>query len=366
MVSPYENGERTVRRVVNLPSQEEESRRRPHRDLGSWRAQRQDAAEMLCIDSYLPFWDFLVATMTELPELESDPWKEPEMSNAMPEDGRLRQISLIMPAFNEADGIQDAVVEAHAALVGLGYEFEIVVVDDGSSDSTAALTSEVAALRPSVRLIRHQANRGYGAALRTGFEAARYELVAFTDADSQFYLEDLDCLVPLTDYYPIAAGYRVGRQDSWRRRFFSWGYNKLVRLLLNTGLRDCDCALKVFRREVLPFILPETQGFFANAEMMSKARRLGLETVEVGVRHRPRRHGCSKVTLADIPRTLAKLLPYWWSRILWSRRPPVLRAVLLAPFSRPTARPANAPIRSEDTLRTDLLAQRASEGGVSK
>jgi dolichol-phosphate mannosyltransferase len=242
-----------------------------------------------------------------------------------------KQISLVMPAFNEAPGIQFAVAEAHEALAGIGYDFEIIVVDDGSTDTTATLVMEIAELRLAVRLVRHVSNRGYGAALRTGFESARSTLVAFTDADGQFHLEDIERLVELTDRFPIVVGYRARRQDPWRRRFFSWGYNKLVRALLGTGVRDCDCALKVFRREVLSHILPEARGFFVNAEMLCKARRFGLAIAEVGVRHRPRRHGSSKVSLTDIPRTLATLLPFWWSRVLWTRRPePVVIPPLVA------------------------------------
>jgi glycosyltransferase involved in cell wall biosynthesis len=251
-----------------------------------------------------------------------------------------RELSLVMPAYNEAAGIQAAVAEAHEALAGLGYDFELIVVDDGSADATAELVAEIAALRPSVRLVRHPVNRGYGAALRSGFAAARMPLVAFTDADGQFFLEDLEHLVPLTDRAPVVVGYRVVRQDPWRRRFFSWGYNRLVRLLLGTGVRDCDCALKVFRREVLAHLMPATGGFFVNAEMLCKARRFGLAVAEVGVRHRARRHGTSKVSLADVPRTLATLLPFWWSHIVWSRRPEPLE--LPAPVA-----PARVPVREE-------------------
>ena len=138
------------------------------------------------------------------------------------------------------------------------------------------------------RLLRHATNRGYGAALRTGFEAARFDLVAFTDADCQFDLTDLGTLAPLAAEYPIVAGYRADRKDPWRRRFFSWGYNRLARTLLGTRLRDVDCALKVFRRDVLAELLPESRGFFVNTEMMTRARQLGFAVVEVPVTHRPR------------------------------------------------------------------------------
>jgi dolichol-phosphate mannosyltransferase len=227
-------------------------------------------------------------------------------------------LSLILPAYNEAAGIREAVREADRALADLAADYEILVVDDGSHDETASVVAEAAAENPHVRLLRHEVNRGYGRALRTGFEAARGDRVAFTDADCQFHLADLGRLIPLTDRASVAVGYRVARQDPWRRRFFSWGYNVLVRTLLGTGVRDCDCALKVFRKEALPTLLPETNGFFVNAEILSRARKQGYQIEETGVRHRPRVRGHSTVSLWEIPRTLARLLPYWWSQVLFA------------------------------------------------
>jgi dolichol-phosphate mannosyltransferase len=250
-----------------------------------------------------------------------------------------------MPAYNEEAGIQAAVAEAREALAGLDLECEILVVDDGSDDRTAPLVRELSSLWPEVRVIRHDRNRGYGAALRTGFLHSQFSLVAFTDADGQFYLEDLERLLPLADGSPIVAGRRLNRQDSWRRRFFSWGYNQLVRLLLSTGVRDCDCALKVFHRHILMELLPKSDGFFVNAEMLCRARRLDISIAEVGVRHRPRRRGTSKVSLFDIPRTLFVLLPFWWSQVLWSARPkPIARPTYAPPavIQPPNSTPARA------------------------
>jgi 4-amino-4-deoxy-L-arabinose transferase-like glycosyltransferase len=228
------------------------------------------------------------------------------------------RLSLVVPAYNEEAGIRQAVEEACEALDELTSAYEVMVIDDGSCDSTAALVAALAAERPQVRLLRHESNRGYGAALRTGFTAARFEHVAFTDADCQFHLADLGRLLPLAERYPLVVGWRQGRQDSWRRRFLSRGYNLLTRVLLGTRVRDCDCALKVFQREVLPDLLPETNSFFVNAEMLTKARQRGLEVAEVGVRHRPRLRGQSKVSLWEVPRMLATLLPFWWSRVLFA------------------------------------------------
>jgi dolichol-phosphate mannosyltransferase len=236
-------------------------------------------------------------------------------------------LSLVLPAYNEEAGIRQAVVEADEALAQLTHAYEVLVVDDGSGDRTADVVAAVAGERPRVRLLRHPENRGYGAALRTGFEAARFDRVAFTDADCQFHLDDLAALIPLTEQVPLAVGYRAHRQDPWRRRFFSWGYNVLVRTLLGTGVRDCDCALKVFRKEALRHLLPESRGFFVNAEILTRARQLGYPVAEIPVRHRPRRHGASTVRLSDIPRTLGHLLPFWWSHVLF-RKPAPLAPVL--------------------------------------
>ncbi len=228
------------------------------------------------------------------------------------------RLSLVLPAYNEQAGIHQAVMEACTALAQLTSDYEILVVDDGSTDGTADIVAELAAERPRVRLLRHESNRGYGAALRTGFAAARFERVAFTDADCQFHLADLGRLLPLSDRYPVVVGWRQRRQDSFRRRFLSRGYNLLTSALLGTRVRDCDCALKVFQRTALADLLPETNTFFVNAEMLTKARQRGLEVAEVGVRHRPRLEGESKVSLREVPRILAMLLPFWWSRVLFA------------------------------------------------
>lgn len=238
-------------------------------------------------------------------------------------------LSLVIPAFNEADVIQQAIAEAEAALSALFPDFEILVVDDGSSDVTAAIVSRYRAEFPHTRLLRHRENRGYGAALRTGFEAARADLIAFTDADCQFDLLDLGPMVELAEQVPIVAGIRRDRKDSWRRRFYSKGYNVLARAILGTRVSDCDCALKVFRREALAKLLPESQGFFVNAEMLTRARLLVMDFAEMPVTHRPRLGGESKVSILDIPRTLRTMLAFWWKSLIRGERRAEEKAALL-------------------------------------
>jgi dolichol-phosphate mannosyltransferase len=247
---------------------------------------------------------------------------------------RSTQISLVIPAFNEAEGIGDAIGEAYASLSSLGYDFEILVIDDGSSDQTALVVGELSATWPRVRLLSHARNLGYGAALRTGFEAARFDLVAFTDADCQFHLDDVADLVALSRRHPIAVGWRVDRKDPWRRRFLSRGYNLLARTLVGTGVRDVDCALKVFRRDYLAYLLPESAGFFVNTEMLGRARRFGWSVAEIGVRHRPRRRGVSKVSLVEVPRTFATLVRFWWKHVIWAKpiKAPTIMEPVILPF----------------------------------
>jgi dolichol-phosphate mannosyltransferase len=239
-------------------------------------------------------------------------------------------LSLVIPAFNESAVIARAVAEAEAGLSRHFDQFEVLVVDDGSDDATAAEVRRVLPLAPHTRLLQHGTNRGYGGALRTGFEAARFGLVAFTDADCQFDLTDLANLAPLARLAPIAVGYRADRKDPPKRRFLSWGYNVLARTLLGTRVRDVDCALKVFRREVLAGMLPESRGFFVNTEMMTRARQLGLEVAEVPVTHRPRAGGESKVSLREVPRTARTLLSFWWREVVRGGRPAVTPVVLQA------------------------------------
>jgi dolichol-phosphate mannosyltransferase len=220
------------------------------------------------------------------------------------------RISLVIPAWNEAAALRSTCLEADAALSRVADDHEIIVVDDGSTDGTPRVAAEIACECRSVRVLRHPTNQGYGAALRTGFCSARHELVAFTDADGQFDLSDLRLLIPLAQIFDVVCGFRLDRKDSARRRFLSWGYNRLASTLLGTLVRDIDCALKLFRRDALLRILPESTGFFVNTEMLARARLHGLRVTEVGVTHRPRRAGQSKVCLRDVPRTLSKLLPF--------------------------------------------------------
>lgn len=226
-------------------------------------------------------------------------------------------ISLVLPAYNEEAVIQQAIQEADDALAGLTDDYEVIVVDDGSSDRTKELAELEARTRPAVRVIAYGANRGYGAALRTGFAAATKQWIGFTDADCQFDVTELDRLTLLLRRHDIACGYRIDRQDHWLRCFYSRVYNTLVSAALGTGVRDCDCALKLFRREVIESTPIETNGFLVNAEILTKARLAGKSVVEVGVTHRPRPRGTSTVSVWHTIPVLLAMIRFWWSTILF-------------------------------------------------
>ncbi len=226
-------------------------------------------------------------------------------------------ISLILPAYNEQETIEQAIREADEALAALTSEYEILVIDDGSRDETAAIAAAQARQRPAVRVLCQPRNLGYGAALRLGFQAASKTLVAFSDADCQFDIRELDRLVLLAKHHDIACGYRIDRQDPWHRKLYSKVYNALVRLLLGTGVRDCDCAFKLFRRELVQSLPLKTDGFFVNAELLAQARLRGKSIVEVGVTHRARPHGQSTVSALQALPVAAAILRFWWQTILF-------------------------------------------------
>ncbi len=226
-------------------------------------------------------------------------------------------LSLVMPAYNEEESIAAAIAEATRALCRLANSYEVIVIDDGSGDGTATAIQQAMTTDRNVRLISHATNRGYGAALRTGFDAARHPLIAFTDADCQFHLSDLSYLIARIQDHDVVCGFRVGRKDARPRRFYSGCYNLLVRVLLGVPVRDCDCALKLFRSETLSNLRIETNGFLVNAEILTKLAMSGARICQAGVRHRPRLDGQSTVSpLCAIPVAFS-LLRFWWTWVLF-------------------------------------------------
>lgn len=216
----------------------------------------------------------------------------------------------MIPAFNEEAGIENTVLSACRALDKMAVRYEVIVVDDGSSDGTAASMARMAARNPAVRLLRQPANMGYGKALRDGFGASRYGLLFFTDADGQFDLDELGAFFPLADGNDIVCGYRKHKEYVFPRNLASFCYNLLVRLFLRPGVRDVNCAFKLMKREAVEALGLRSTGFFINAELLAKARRAGLKVVETPVSHFPRTAGVSKVRRANVLGTIGEMAAF--------------------------------------------------------
>lgn len=221
-------------------------------------------------------------------------------------------LSIILPAYNEEENLCTAVTRALGVVEKLARNYEVMIVDDGSNDGTAALAQELAAQNyPRVRVLRQPVNQGYGAALRAGFRHSRYELVFFTDSDNQFDISELKYFLPLADQFDMVTGFRVYRFDPVLRSMLSWIYNRIVGLLFRVRVRDVDCAFKLMRREVVSQITVESNNFFVCCELLAKARKWNFRIAEKGVRHFPRTAGESRVRASDIPRTLSTLIRMW-------------------------------------------------------
>lgn len=189
--------------------------------------------------------------------------------------------------------------------------FEVVVVDDGSSDATARVVREAAQSHPEIRLVSHETNLGYGHAIRTGLQSARGDAVFFTDADRQFRLADIESLLGAFRDADIAAGYRIKRNDPWHRLVVAFVYRHVLRAVFGLHLRDVDCAFKLFRRRALDAVLDEleSRSAFISPELMIRARMAGFRIAEVGVPHYPRTAGRPKgATPKVIYRTLREIV----------------------------------------------------------
>ncbi len=203
-------------------------------------------------------------------------------------------VSFVLPAFNEEGNIGKAIADTVAIAAKHCSAFEVIVVDDGSSDRTAALVSEAAQRHPEVLLVEHATNLGYGQALRSGFAAARLDYVFYTDADNQFDMNELPLLLAWADRADVVAGFRRNRRDPFVRRANAWAWNRLVRALFFVPVRDIDCAFKLYRRQPLAAVDIESCGAMIDTEIMVKLARGGSSIVEVGVTHLPRTAGTAR------------------------------------------------------------------------
>lgn len=200
-------------------------------------------------------------------------------------------LSVVLPAYNEEQAIEKTVLNVCNVLQAWSMDFEVVVVNDGSSDRTGEILAHLASENKHINVVTHEVNQGYGAALVSGFAAASKTLTLFMDSDGQFDIRDLRLFFPYIDQYDAVLGYRIDRQDSMVRKLNALGWKTVVRLALGVHVHDIDCAFKLYKTDFIHQITLETRGAMINSEMLYKFKRLGYRWYEVGVHHLPRHGG---------------------------------------------------------------------------
>lgn len=233
----------------------------------------------------------------------------------------LSGISVFFPAYNDEASIAEMVTLALALLPQFTDDYEVIVVNDGSRDGTAAVLDGLARQHAHVRVVHHQVNRGYGGALRTGFINATKDWVFYTDGDGQYDVRELERLVALVgDSVDVVNGHKRKRSDSKRRIVLGATYKFLARLLFNLPIRDVDCDFRLVRRDVMQTIeLVSTSGVVCT-ELVYKLQQAGARFVETPIQHYPRMHGQSQFfTLRRVAQTAVDFFALWLRLVVWQR-----------------------------------------------
>jgi glycosyltransferase involved in cell wall biosynthesis len=236
------------------------------------------------------------------------------------------RLTFFFPAYNEEENIERTVERALAEIGPLVPSIEVLAIDDGSTDRTPQLADALAAADPRVR-VHHQPNRGYGGAIKAGFSESRGELICFSDGDLQFDLREMGRLLDrlADERKPVDAviGYRIRRRDPFHRIFIAKTYNAIVSVAFGLRVRDIDCAMKLFRRDVFDGLRLDAEGPFLSAELLIKLRARGVRMAQVGVNHFPRTAGQNTgASFRKILRTFRDLAKLRWD--LWTKRDEVL------------------------------------------
>jgi glycosyltransferase involved in cell wall biosynthesis len=215
----------------------------------------------------------------------------------------MKSITVSMPAYNEAENIAAMVQDVIQVMDTLADDYEVIVVDDGSRDGTGEVVKSLERRYPQVRLVQHEVNQGYGAAVFSGLVSAKKELVFFTDSDRQFDLKELEKFLALIDQADLVVGYRAPRRDPFMRKLNGWGWSGLVTVLFGYTARDIDCAFKLMHRAVIERLKDEVQsrGATFSAEFLVRAKRAGFRIREVPIHgHRPRVAGSQTGARLDV------------------------------------------------------------------
>jgi glycosyltransferase involved in cell wall biosynthesis len=227
-------------------------------------------------------------------------------------------LSVFFPAYNDSGTIASMVIRAVQAASKLTADYEVIVVDDGSSDATAVVADELARTYPNVRVIHHEGNRGYGGALQTGIRSATKELIFYTDGDAQYDPGELALLWPhLTPDADLVNGYKISRSDPLHRIIIGRLYHHIVAVMFGLKMRDVDCDFRLMRRSMFERIdLEKTSGVIC-LEMMKKVQDAGFRMVEVPVHHFHRAYGKSQFfNVRRIFKTGVDVMRLWFALVI--------------------------------------------------
>jgi glycosyltransferase involved in cell wall biosynthesis len=237
-------------------------------------------------------------------------------------------LTAFFPAYNDQHTIEGIVRTVAEEIRKVTDDFEVLVVDDGSKDQTGTILDRLAVELPFLRVIHHEHNMGYGAALITGFTNAKKDLVFYTDGDGQYDVREIhNLLAHLKPTVDLVNGYKVKRADAWYRIWIGAMYRRVMRWAFRLSIRDVDCDFRLFRRYVFDKITLESRSGVICVEMAKKFERAGFRMVEVPVSHYPRLHGRSEFfRFRHLAYTFSGLVKIWWMLIV-SRRLPVWMSI---------------------------------------
>ena len=249
-------------------------------------------------------------------------------------------ISVFFPAYNDGGTIASMVVSAILTLREVTDDYEVIVVNDGSSDYTPEILEELARKYEQVRIVHHPHNRGYGGALRSGFAAATKELIFYTDGDAQYDPRELKLLLPLMrPGIDLVNGYKIGRSDPLHRIIIGRLYQYVVKFLFGLKLKDVDCDFRLIRRSVFRQVSLESNSGVICVELMKKIQDAGFGLAEVPVHHYHRAYGKSQFfNFRRIWRVGVALVRLWWQLVRQRRKGeavPKADQPVLSPSSNP-------------------------------
>jgi glycosyltransferase involved in cell wall biosynthesis len=232
-------------------------------------------------------------------------------------------ISAFFPAYNDAGTIGSMVIATDRLLRQLTDDYEIIVVNDGSTDHTREVLAELEPKYPALRVIDHVKNRGYGGALKTGFSSATKDLVFYTDGDAQYDVDELALLVPeMIDGVDVVNGFKISRSDPLVRIIIGRIYHWTVKIAFLLRVRDVDCDFRLIRRCVFRKVSLEGNSGIICVEMVRKFQAAGFKIAEVPVHHYHRTYGRSQFfNFRRVGRTLRDLIGLWWRLMVLSRLP---------------------------------------------